>query len=56
MLYLIYDKHNDFDFEIVNLHFLDGYVPRRAPYGVYTSYLIRFATVSGHVTDFKTRN
>ena len=52
----IYDKHDDFDFEIVNLPFLDGDVPRAASYGVYISQLIRFARVSSHVTDFNTRN
>ena len=32
---LIYDKRDDFDFDIVNFPFLDGDVPRRASY-VYT--------------------
>ena len=45
----IYDKRDDF--EIVNFPYLDGDVPRRASYGVY----FRFARVSSHVTDFKTR-
>ena len=31
----IYDKRDDFDFDIVNFPFLDGEVPRRASYGVY---------------------
>ena len=30
----IYDKRDDFDFEIVNLQFLDGDVPRSTSYGV----------------------
>ena len=33
----IYDKRDDFDFDIVNFPFLDGDVPRRASYGVYIS-------------------
>ena len=33
----IYDKRDDFDFEIVNFPFLDGDVPRAASYGVYIS-------------------
>ena len=33
----IYDKHDDFDFDIVNFPFLDGDGPRRASYGVYIS-------------------
>ena len=53
--YKIYDKRDDFDFEIVNLSFLDGDVPRVASYGVYISQLIRYARVSNHVTDFNTR-
>ena len=39
----IYDKRDDFDFDIVNFPFLDGDVLRRASYGVYISQLIRFA-------------
>ena len=35
----IYDKRDDFDFDIVNFPFLDGDVPRRASYGVYISQL-----------------
>ena len=54
--YKIYDKRDDFDFEIVNFLFLDGDVPRAASYGVYISQLIRFARVSSHVTVFNTRN
>ena len=50
----IYDKRDDFDFEIVNFPFLDGDVPRSTSYGVYISQLIRFA--SSYVADFNTRN
>ena len=52
----IYDKRNDFDFEIVNFPFLDGDVPRSTSYGVYISKLIRFARVSSNVADFNARN
>ena len=52
----IYDKRDDFDFDIVNFPFLDGDVPRRASYGVYISQLIRFARSCNHVTDFNVRN
>ena len=45
----IYDKRDDFDFDIVNFPFLDGDVPRSASYGVYISQLIRSARVSSHV-------
>ena len=52
----IYDKRDDFDFDIVNFPFCDGDVPRRASYGVYISQLIRFARVCNHGTDFNARN
>ena len=52
----IYDKRDNFDFDIMNFPFLDGDVPRSAFYGVYISQLIRFARVSSHVDDFNTRN
>ena len=52
----IYDKRDDFDFDIVNFPFLDGDVPRSTSYGVYISQLIRFTRVSSHVVDFNARN
>ena len=52
----IYDKRDDFDFDIVNFPSLDGDVPRSTTYGVYISQLIRLARVSSHVDDFNTRN
>ena len=52
----IYDKRDDFNFDIVNFSFLDGDVPRRPSYGVYISQLIRFARVCSHADDFNTRN
>ena len=45
----IYDKRDDFDFDIVNFPFLDGDVPRRPSYGLYVSQSIRFARASSHV-------
>ena len=52
----IYDKQDDFNFEIVNFPFLDGDVPRSPSYGVYISQLIRFARVYSNVDDFNNRN
>ena len=52
----MYDKRDDFDFEIVNFPFLDGDVPRSTSYGVYISQLIHFSRTSSHVSDFNTRN
>ena len=52
----IYNKRDDFDFEIFNFPFLDGDVPRSTSHGVYISQLIRFARASSHVADFNTCN
>ena len=54
--YKMYDKRDDFDFDIVNFPFLDGYIPPATSYGVYISQLIRFARVSIHVADFNIKN
>ena len=40
---IIFNKRDDFDFEIVNFPFLDGEVPCSTSYVVYISQLIRFA-------------
>ena len=52
----MYDKRDDFDFDIVNFPFLDGDVPRSTSNGLYISQLIRFARVSSDVDDLYTRN
>ena len=53
----IYDKRDDFHFDIVNFPFLDGvFLVRHPSYGVYISQLIRFARVFGHVDDSNTLN
>ena len=52
----IYDKRDDFDFDIVNFPFLDGDVPRRTSYGVYISQLIRYARASSNLNDFNYSN
>ena len=52
----IYDKRDDFDFDIVNFPFLDGDVPRCTSYVVYISQFIRFARASSNLNDFNYRN
>ena len=52
----IYDKRDEFNFEIVNFPFLDGDVPRSPSYGVYISQLISFARACFNVDDFNTTN
>ena len=45
----IYDKRDDFDFDIVNFPFLDGDVPRRPSLSAHK------ICSSSHVDDFNTR-
>ena len=52
----IYDKRDDFNFEIVIFPFLNGDVPRSPSYGVYIFQLIRFTRVFSNVDDFNNRN
>ena len=52
----IYDKRDNFDFDIVIFPFLDDDVPRSTSYGVYIAQLIRFARASSYVTDFNIQN
>ena len=53
----MYDKRDDYDFDIVSFPFFwNGDVPRRPSYGVYISQLIRLARVCSHVEDFNARN
>ena len=52
----IYDKPNNFEFEIVDFSFLDGDVPRSTSYGICISQYIHFARASSYVAHFKTHN
>ena len=52
----LYDKRDDFDFDIVSFPYLNEAVPCFNSYGVYASQLIRLAIVSNRVTDFNVRN
>jgi len=52
----IYDKRDDFDFNIVIFPQLDGDVPSSPSYGIYLSQLIRFARLCNRVDDFHEQN
>ena len=52
----MYDKRDDFDFDIVNFEFFDGGDPRTTSYSINISQITRFARVSNHLTDFNARN
>ena len=44
--YSLYDKRNDFDFNVISCPFLSGNIPKIPTYGLYVSQLIRFCNVS----------
>ena len=44
--YSLFDKRNDFDFDVISYPFLSGNIPKIPTYGVYVSQLIRFCNVS----------
>jgi len=48
----LYDKRDDFSFQIVNFPFLCGNIPSAPAYGVYISQLIRYARACRKYTDF----
>ena len=48
----IYDKRDDFDFQVVNFPFLCNNIPASPAYGVY---VIRYATACSNYTDFVDR-
>ena len=52
----LYDKQDDFNFEIVNFPFLDKDVPRSPSYGVYIFQLICLDRVCSNVDYFNNRN
>ena len=52
----LYDKRDDFNFDIVNFPFLSSNIPRSTAYGVFVSQLIRYARASSLYEDFIMRS
>ena len=52
----IYDKREDFNFQIVIFPFPDADVPHAPSYGVYISQLKRFARICSNASGFYNRN
>ena len=52
----IYDKRDDFNFDIVNSPFLCGNIPQSPSYEVYISQLIHYARASTLYDDFLSRS
>ena len=52
----LYDKRDDFNFNIVNFPFLSSNIPQSPAYGVYVSQLICYACASSAYIDFLVRS
>ena len=52
----IYDKRDDFSFDIVNFPYLDSCIPRKPSLGVFLSQLIRYARICSKFQDFCNRS
>jgi hypothetical protein len=52
----IYDKRDDFNFQIINFPNMFSNIPSSPAYGVYISQLIRYARVSSNYSDFMKRH
>ena len=51
----LYDKRDDFDFDIVNFPFLSSNIPSGPSYGVYILQLIRYARRCSYYDNFRYR-
>ena len=53
----LYDKRNDYNFQVITFPFLDGNIPKAPSYGVYISQLVRYChinnTFDGFLNDAK---
>ena len=52
----LYDKKDDFNFDIVNFPFLSSNIPQSPAYGVFVSQLIRYSRASSAYSDFLMRS
>ena len=52
----VYDKRDDFDFEIVNYPHMTSNIPENPAYGVYISRLIAFTRICTNFSDFCERH
>ena len=52
----VYDKQDDFNFDIVNYPFSDSCIPKKSALGVYVSQLLRYARICSFYQDFKEKS
>ena len=52
----IYDKRDDFSFEIINFPYIESCIPRKSALGVFYSQMIRYGRICSKITAFKTKS
>ena len=52
----IYDKRDNFPFEIVNFPYIDSCIPKKSALGVFFSQLIRYSRISSKLPAFKIKS
>ena len=55
IIFSIYDKRDDFNFNIVNFPYMDSCIPKKSALGVFYSQLIRYARLNSKFAGFKER-
>ena len=53
--YSLYDKRDNFGFNIVNFPNLSGNIPTNQSYGIFISQLVRYSRCCQHFVDFRER-
>ena len=48
----LYDKRNDYDFDVINYPFLDGNIPKGQSYGIFISQLVHLARINSSFNSF----
>ena len=48
----LYEKRNDYSFDVINYPFLDGNIPKNQSYGIFISQLVRFARINSSFNGF----
>ena len=52
----VYDKRDNFSFEIINFRFMSSNIPANPTYGVYTSHLVRISRICDTYDTFCARH
>ena len=52
----IYDKRDDFNFEIINFPYIESCIPKKSALGVFYSQLIRYGRICSKISSFKIKS